>query len=465
MNSTPPNVLIVDDEPPIRDLLTLTLQKMDINSGAAESVTAARQLLEKDQFDLCFTDMQLPDGNGIELVKHIQKYFPHMPVAVITAYGSMETAVEALKAGAFDFVSKPIHLENLRNLVNTALKLRDVEEQPEEVAEEETGTYKLLGDSEPIRELRAFINKVSRKDAPVHIRGESGTGKELVARLIHEKGPRGDGPFVPVNCGAIPGELMESEFFGHKKGSFTGAVTDKEGLFQAANHGTLFLDEVADLPLAMQVKLLRAIQERAVRPVGTTQEKPVDVRLVSATHQNLENQVKEHKFRQDLYYRINVIELRTPSLREHPDDIAVLARHVLKSLAGEGEPAQIDDSAIEKLSHYAFPGNVRELENLLERALALCDGNAITDGDLLLPSSGATPAEVTDAQGITVISSDAGDTGPELGESLDDYIARIERDAIKKALKETNNNKTEAAKKLGISFRSLRYKIQKLGIG
>jgi len=464
MSSTP-NVLIVDDEPPIRDLLTLTLQKMDINSGAAESVTAARELLEKDQFDLCFTDMQLPDGNGIELVKHIQKHFPDMPVAVITAYGSMETAVEALKAGAFDFVSKPIHLENLRNLVNTALKLRNVEETPEETVEEDTSVYKLLGDSNPIRELRAFINKVSRKDAPVHIRGESGTGKELVARLIHDKGPRGDGPFVPVNCGAIPGELMESEFFGHKKGSFTGAVTDKAGLFQAANHGTLFLDEVADLPLAMQVKLLRAIQERAVRPVGSTQEKPVDVRLVSATHQNLENQVKEHKFRQDLYYRINVIELRTPSLREHPEDIAILADHVLNSLVDNEEPAQISDSAVNKLSHYAFPGNVRELENLLERGLAMCEGNTITDDDLLLPSSGATPAQVTDAQGITVISSESSDTGPEFGESLDDYVARIERDAIEKALQETNNNKTEAAKRLGISFRSLRYKIQKLEIG
>ncbi|MDH3694286.1 MAG: sigma-54 dependent transcriptional regulator, partial [Gammaproteobacteria bacterium] len=429
-----------------------------------ESVTAARELLEEDQFDLCFTDMQLPDGNGIELVKHIQKHFPNMPVAVITAYGSMETAVEALKAGAFDFVSKPIHLENLRNLVNTALKLRSVEEVAQQPQDESGDGQKLLGDSNDIRELRAFINKVSRKDAPVHIRGESGTGKELVAQLIHEKGPRRDGPFVPVNCGAIPNELMESEFFGHKKGSFTGAVTDKEGLFQAANHGTLFLDEVADLPLAMQVKLLRAIQERAVRPVGSTQEKPVDVRLVSATHQNLEKLVKEKRFRQDLYYRINVIELRTPSLRGHPEDIAILARHVLKSLAGDEKPASISDEAVEKLAQYAFPGNVRELENLLERALALCDENTITEDDLFLPSTD-DPATATDALGITVISSESAVAGPGHHESLDDYVARIERDAIEKALKETNNNKTEAAKQLGISFRSLRYKIQKLDIG
>ncbi len=459
MSSTP-NVLIVDDEPPIRDLLTLTLQKMQINSGAAESVTAARELLEKDRFDLCFTDMQLPDGNGIELVKHIQQRYPDMPVAVITAYGSMETAVEALKAGAFDFVSKPIHLENLRNLVNTALKLRKVDGETEALEENE-GDHQLLGDSSAIRELRTFIDKVSRKDAPVHIRGESGTGKELVARLIHEKGPRRDGPFVPVNCGAIPSELMESEFFGHKKGSFTGAVTDKEGLFQAANHGTLFLDEVADLPLTMQVKLLRAIQERAVRPIGSTQEKPVDVRLVSATHQNLEKLVKDQKFRQDLYYRINVIELRTPSLREHPADISILAGHILKTLAGNGA-ATITDEAITKLAQYTFPGNVRELENLLERALALCERNTITEVDLLIPTVENATAELAEPGSVSITTETT--SGPQQGESLDDYVSRIERDAIEKALKATNNNKTEAAKRLGISFRSLRYKIQKLGI-
>ncbi|MGB5305140.1 MAG: sigma-54 dependent transcriptional regulator, partial [Gammaproteobacteria bacterium] len=355
-----PLALIVDDEPDIRELLELTLGRMQIDTRSAADLAQAHILLQSEHFDICLTDMRLPDGNGIDLVRHIQQHHANLPVAVITAYGNMDSAVEALKAGAFDFISKPVDLHVLRNLINSVLKLSH--DYPDH---DRRSRDTLLGDSKALRGIRSTIEKLSRSQAPVYISGESGTGKEMVAKLIHSKGPRSDNPFVPVNCGAIPSELMESEFFGHKKGSFTGAVADKDGLFQVAEGGTLFLDEVAELPLHMQVKLLRAIQEKAVRPVGAQREIPTDVRILSATHRDLAQQVEEGLFRQDLYYRLNVIQLPVPPLRERREDIPVLAAHCLQKLA---PGLQLDAAAQRALEDYQFPGNVRELENILERA-------------------------------------------------------------------------------------------------
>jgi two-component system response regulator PilR (NtrC family) len=392
--------------------------------------------------------MRLPDGNGIDLVREISRDHPELPVAVITAYGNTESAVEALKSGAFDFVSKPVDLEVLRNLVNSALKL-----SPEISPGEGTPTLQLLGRSAAMRDIRETIAKLARSQAPVYISGESGVGKELAAKLIHDQGPRCDGPFVPVNCGAIPTELMESEFFGHRKGSFTGAHADKDGLFQAANGGTLFLDEVAELPIHMQVKLLRAIQEKAVRPIGARDEVSLDVRILSATHKELAACVERGEFRQDLYYRINVIELHMPSLRERPEDIPELARHVLGRIApawGIDTPT-LSEESLEQLRQYPFPGNVRELENILERALTLCEGEVIEPSHLQLRQTAINTGEqptVADRGGMP----------------LEDYIESIERDAILKALEETRYNKTAAARKLGITFRALRYRLKKLGL-
>ena len=436
--------LIVDDEPDIRELLEMTLGRMGIDTVAAADLGEAFGRLRDERFDLCLTDMRLPDGNGIELVGHIQEHHPELPVAVITAFGSMETAIAALKAGAFDFVSKPVDLTVLRGLVEKALKLSSRSAGRRPPAEQ-----RLLGESPVILRVRELIAKLARSQAPVYISGESGTGKELVARLIHENGPRADMPFVPVNCGAIPSELMESEFFGHRKGSFTGALTDKPGLFQAAHGGTLFLDEAAGLPMHMQVKLLRAIQEKAVRPIGAQKEVKIDVRILSATHKDLGELVQRNAFRQDLYYRINVIELHVPSLREHPEDIPLLAGSILRRLGGQWghDTPQLDPTAIQALSGYPFPGNVRELENILERAMTLCDGNVIRAEDLQLPQP-------------------SGDTGAATaaGEPLPEYLGEIEREAILQALEETHWNRTAAARKLGITFRALRYRLKKLGI-
>lgn len=442
-------VLVIDDEPDIRELLELTLGRMNLETRSAANLDEARHLLEGFQFNLCLTDMRLPDGNGIDLVRHIQEKYPQLPVAVITAHGNMETAIAALKAGAFDFVSKPLDLNDLRNIVRSALKVSQVPApKPEQL-----GTRELLGESPAIQKVRAMIEKLARSQAPVYISGESGTGKELAARLIHELGPRGSKPFVPVNCGAIPEQLMESEFFGHKKGSFTGAVQDKDGLFKAADSGTLFLDEVGDLPVHMQVKLLRAIQEKSIRPVGGQSEIRVDVRILSATHRKLHELVKEGKFRQDLYYRLNVIELPVPSLRGRPEDIPLLAEALCERLSASQGMAvpQLSAQALEAMSHYHFPGNVRELENILERALTLCDGNEITAEDLQLRE---------EAQAVTEL------THPEFSGqgSLEEYLEQVERGAIEQALARTNRNKTAAAKLLGITFRALRYKLEKLGI-
>ncbi|SFR89595.1 two-component system, NtrC family, response regulator PilR [Dyella sp. OK004] len=461
-------VLVIDDERDIRELLTITLGRMDLQVDAVGTVTDARRALEDRSYDLCFTDMRLPDGNGHEVIELIATKYPDMPVAMITAYGNVDAAVSALKAGAFDFVSKPVDIQMLRQLVRTALKL--AEEKRSDAATAKTGGSgdRLIGDSPAMQQVRSTITKLARNQAPVYIAGESGVGKELVARLIHEQGPRASGPFVPVNCGAIPSELMESEFFGHRKGSFTGAVSDKEGLFQAANGGTLFLDEVAELPLHMQVKLLRAIQEKAVRPIGAREEIPVDVRILSATHKNLAALVEQGQFRQDLFYRINVIELRVPPLRERRGDVPLLSNFILRQLAVKsgGAPGRLLPNAQQALESYDFPGNVRELENVLERAMAMCDGDQIDTIDLMLPQRtprAEQPATHAAAPTHTA-PPPAHAPAPTADGGLDDYISNIERTAIIKALEESRYNKTAAAKKLGITFRALRYKLKKLGI-
>ena len=430
-----PLALIIDDEPDICELLTLTLGRMDIRTRTAGDVSSAKELLGSSRFDLCLTDMRLPDGDGLELVEWIQTNATGVPVAVITAHGNVETAVQALKLGAFDFISKPLDLANLRNIVENALKLDKSKEQKS----------RLQGESAPMQELREMVDKVARSQAPVHISGESGTGKELVARLIHESGPRADGPFVPVNCGAIPAELVESEFFGHLKGSFTGAVRDKIGLVQSADGGTLFLDEIADLPLSMQVKLLRVIQEKTVRPVGSSQEQPANARILSATHRKLGQMVAAGEFREDLYYRINVIELTVPALRDRGDDVIGLAEHILDKLHSN---ISLDGSARRALLIYSFPGNVRELENMLERAVTLCTSGTIGDSDLNLRQSATTEDSPTASPST------------DLGNQVED----VQRQAIMEALEKTRYNKTAAAKLLGLSFRQLRYRIKKLGI-
>ena len=438
--------LIIDDEPDLRELLEITLGRMKLDTRSARNLKEARECLAREHYDLCLTDMRLPDGCGLELVQFIQQQYPQLPVAMITAYGSLDTAIGALKAGAFDFLTKPVDLGRLRELVNTALRLRTP--NPNEL----TVDSRLLGASPPMNLLRKQIGKLARSQAPVYISGESGSGKELVARLIHEQGPRHEQPFVPVNCGAIPSELMESEFFGHKKGSFTGAMEDKPGLFQAANGGTLFLDEVADLPLPMQVKLLRAIQEKAVRAVGGAKEVVVDVRILCATHKDLASEVAAGRFRQDLYYRLNVIELRVPPLRERREDIAQLAEVMLRRLAQEcGETqARLQPDALAKLQSYRFPGNVRELENMLERAYTLCEGEEIKPSDLRL----------SDAPGMP----ENGEASLAQIDNLEDHLEEVERKLIMQALEETRWNRTAAAQRLGLSFRSMRYRLKKLGL-
>jgi two-component system response regulator PilR (NtrC family) len=447
--ATPSSALIVDDERDIRELLVLTLGRMGIRVDTAADLTAARAHLAAEKYDLCLTDMRLPDGNGLELVSHISERFPDTPVAMITAYGNVEAAVDALKAGAFDFVTKPVNLAVLRRLVQNALDLREKRRaQPTH--------NRLVGESARMQQLRATIAKLARSQAPVYIAGESGVGKELVARLIHEQGPRSSGPFVPVNCGAIPAELMESELFGHRKGSFTGAHADKEGLFQAANGGTLFLDEVAELPLHLQVKLLRVIQEKSVRPVGASTELPLDVRILSATHKNLAALVEEGRFRHDLYYRINVIALPVPPLRERREDIAAIAGAILARRAAEsGVPEfRLSESAQQALHAYPFPGNVRELENILERATAMCEGEVIDAPDLGLVV-GTGSRQGTEARR---------ESGEAAEAPLEQALLDIERDRIQSALEACRYNKTRTAAHLGITFRALRYKLKKLGI-
>ena len=442
-----PLALIIDDEPDIRELLEITLIRMDVDCLSAENLQEAYSLLKKNKFDICLTDMRLPDGNGLELVSYIQANTPQLPVAVITAHGNMESAIQALKSGAFDFLSKPVDLEVLRSLVRAAIKLKKSETEL---------SYKLIGNTSTIDATRKTISKLARSQAPVYISGETGTGKELVARMIHEQGARSSGKFVPVNCGAIPTDLMESELFGHVKGSFTGAISNKEGLFQIAEGGTLFFDEVAELPLHMQVKLLRAIQEKTVRPVGSTNEIPVDVRILSATHQDLNTLVGEGKFRQDLFYRINVIEIHVPTLRERSEDIPLLVEHILVQIASKmgQEITNLSQEAISKLQSYSFPGNIRELENILERALALTEGDVIVPEDLHLKEEPRKSEHEKQEQEEPETNSD----------SLEHQLDDVERKAILGVLEQTRWNRTVAAKKLGLSLRALRYRLEKFGL-
>lgn len=434
-------VLVVDDEADIRELLELSLIRMGLTVESAGSIGEAKRLLEAKAFDLCLTDMRLPDGEGMELVRHISATCADLPVAVITAYGSTENAVAALKNGAFDYLTKPLALDQLRTLIKSALAI------PQNATLSPSGMPELLGQSASMQAVRATIGKLAKSQAPVYVTGESGSGKELAARAIHSSGARRDQPFVPVNCGAIPENLVESEFFGYRKGAFTGADADHDGFFHAANGGTLFLDEVADLPLGMQVKLLRAIQEKRVRKIGAATEEPVDVRIICATHQNLQSCVEAGKFRQDLYYRLAVIELRMPPLRECREDIPLLASSILDRYSGGAGP-RLSAAATSLLVGYNFPGNVRELENILERAVALAGGEEILPDDLQLspPSIISEPAT-------------GGGKWP-----LQDYLDRIEREAILDALEQTRFNRTAAAKVLGISFRSLRYRMERLGV-
>lgn len=465
---TKPLALIVDDEPDICELLELTLNRMDIDTLSAENLQTAYKHLNEQNISICLTDMRLPDGNGIELVKKIQTQAKHIPVAMISAHGNMDTAIEALKAGAFDFVSKPLELAELRNLVKSAVKLANKSQQQVEDSSEKNQesltqktlpdsqnlnnnnqTTRLLGNSIAMQTTKILINKLAKSQAPVFISGESGTGKELAAKQIHELSSRSDSPFIPVNCGAIPTELMESEFFGHIKGSFTGAHKDKNGLFQAAHDGTLFLDEVADLPLSMQVKLLRAIQEKAIRPVGSPQEEKINIRLISATHKNLKQLVADGEFRQDLYYRINVIELIMPPLRERKDDISPLAVFFLGKLSDEDTQYLLSQEAINVLNNYSFPGNVRELENILERAVALCDDKLIQASDLSLHENIPAITPSSDSTSETIIFSES---------PLKD------EQQIKQALEKTHWNRKAAAELLGVTYRQFRYSLKKLGL-
>ncbi len=433
-------VLIVDDEPDIRELLEITLSRMGLETRSAEDYSNATRLLNEENFDLCLTDMKLPDGDGIALVEFIQQQFPNIPTAVITAHGSIDLAIKAMKSGAFDFVSKPVSLDTLRNLIENALTLPSTAQQVSSLTESK---YQIIGETDIITDLRRSIAKFARSQAPVFIQGQSGTGKELVARQIHLQSSRGEAPFIAINCGAIPSELMESEFFGHLKGSFTGATSDSEGLFRAANGGTLFLDEIADLPLAMQVKLLRVIQEKTVRPVGSQQEESIDVRIISASHKDLDAMVQEGLFRQDLYYRINVIGITVPTLSERSEDIAQLTDHILAKLNKEnGSKTTLGKTALQALMKYSFPGNVRELENILERATALCENDEISIGDLQIPDN---------------------DTATDKSQtSLGTMTENMEKEQIIQSLEENRWNQSATARALGITLRQLRYKIEKL---
>ena len=442
-----PRVLVVDDEEDIRELLDLTLARMGLPADCAGSVAEARRFLEKEHYSLCLTDMRLPDGEGLEIVRLIGSQYGQTPVAVITAFGSADNAVAALKAGAFDYLAKPVALDQLRSLIKSAINLPSSGTTPDMTTDSaDKSTGQLIGSSPAISSAREMIGKLARSQAPVYISGESGSGKELAARLIHHQSSRRDAPFVPVNCGAIPENLMESEFFGYRKGAFTGADSDREGFFQVASGGTLFLDEVADLPLTMQVKLLRAIQEKKVRKVGSAVEEAVDVRIVSATHRKLKECVEASTFRQDLYYRLNVIELKMPALRERQEDIPQLVDALLSRICPNSRPT-LTDAAMQALREYAYPGNVRELENILERATALCFDSQVGLDDLQLA------ADPEDEGGSSMS-----------GETLDDHINRVEKQAILEALAKTGFNRTAAARLLGITFRSLRYRIERLGI-
>ena len=464
-------VLLVDDEPDILQLLEIALARMNLNTLSAKTLTEAMQLLEHNEPDLCLTDMKLPDGNGLQLVEHVQQLDKELPVAVITAHGSVEAAIDALKLGAFDFVSKPVALDKLRELVGHALNLK----RTDALGDSLDSSRDLIGKSPATERLREKIAKVARTQAPIHVHGESGAGKEVVARLIHQSSARQSGPFIAINCGAIPPELVESELFGHLKGSFTGAMHAKQGLFQAADGGTLLLDEIADLPLATQVKLLRVLQEKAVRPVGSESEVGVDVRLISATHKRLNQEVAAGRFRDDLFYRINVIDIAVPALKDRREDVPDLATHLLEKIAEENgtSPKSLSAEAMAHLTQADFPGNVRQLENVLARAAALADTDEIQIDDLEIMASASTvthtaelnrdtnenlntPATSIGNQNMTTLDAVGGD--------LEGHMDSIEREILQNAMTEYRWNKTAAAKALSVSFRSLRYRLKKLGL-
>ena len=473
-----PRVLVVDDEADLRELLELTLVKMGLGVDGAGTLAQARALLAAAprDYQMVLTDMRLPDGLGLELVREVSATYKNTPIAVVTAFGSADNAVSALKAGAFDYICKPVALDQLRLMVRSALKLNAAPPAGRAADGGEGGTggdggdaagaapaaSRLKGDSAVIEALRTQITRLARSMAPVAISGESGSGKELAAREIHAQSARAGKPFIAVSCGAIPESLMEAEFFGYRKGAFTGAADDRDGFFQAANGGTLMLDEVADLPLAMQVKLLRAVQERRVRKIGATDEEPVDVRIISATHKNLAQCVEQGGFRQDLFYRLNVIELSLPPLRERLDDLAVLTGAILERIGSAGNKVALGEGVLDALRAHSFPGNVRELENILERALAFADGGVIEVADLAL--KGGRDAEVAAPSPESTRESTPAPIPAPLPASLPDYLHQVERDIILRALAQTQFNRTQAAQLLGISFRQLRYQMQKLNI-
>jgi two-component system, NtrC family, response regulator PilR len=456
-----PRVLVVDDEPDLLTLMQLTLTKLGLEVVTADSRHSALEALDRQSYALCLTDMQLGDGTGLDVLAAIAERGLDLPCAVITAFGNADNAVAALKAGAFDYLAKPVSLDQLRTLVKSAIQLPEKRSSTSSAVSPVTsapGAPALVGESATIEALRTLLAKLANTLTPVHVCGESGTGKELAARILHASGPRANGPFVAVNCGAIPENLMESEFFGYRKGAFTGADSDRDGFFQAASNGTLFLDEVADLPLALQVKLLRAIQEKKVRKVGHTVEDAIDVRIVSATHKNLGSQVQSGHFRQDLFYRLNVLQVAMPALREIATDIAVIAARTLARITG-GTATQLSPSALVALSRYPFPGNVRELENVLERAVALADDPLKIDASdlrLTLDDNAVTQAAAT---GAPVGTGNLAGRTP-----LQDFLDRSERETLELALTQTRGNRTQAAKLLGITFRSMRYRLERLGM-
>lgn len=456
------NILVLDDEPDILELLSITIKRMGLSCVTTDTIAKAKSYLEEQDFQLCLTDMRLPDGSGLDFVSHISQNFSHVPVVMITAYGSMDVAIQAMKGGAFDFLSKPVDLEKLRSIIKNALRLEDTIQNDSS----EPILPNILGHSEALIRLKTQMIKVARSHAPVFIHGESGSGKELVARGIHQAGPRASEAFIAVNCGAIPSELMESEFFGHKKGAFTGASNNKEGFFQAAHGGTLLLDEVADLPLVMQVKLLRAIQENTIRPVGSEKEIPVDVRILSASHKNLQQEVEDKNFREDLFYRLDVINLQVPPLRDRLSDVPELSEHILTKLSdslGFGS-IKLSQGAMDKLSHYHFPGNIRELENILQRAITLTDSDAIEAEDLSLKPNPKTGERPTQPKTIEREIKNKESHSLPSGYTLEEYLESIEKEIITRTLEECRWNKTATAEQLGMSFRSIRYRLKKLGI-
>ncbi|MCA0177620.1 MAG: sigma-54 dependent transcriptional regulator [Proteobacteria bacterium] len=464
-------VLVVDDEPDLLTLYELTLLREGHDVDTAASVEEAWARLTERVYALVICDLRLPDGNGLDLLRRLEAGKRRERVVVVTAYGSTENAVEALKAGAFDYLSKPVDLRQFRQLVNTALGQTPTAPQSAPQATSRlpppVSPRALVGDAPAMAQVRERVDKVARSMAPVLVQGESGTGKELVARAIHAASPRAGQPFVAVNCGAIPENLIEAEFFGYRKGAFTGANEDRMGFFQAAQGGTLFLDEIGDLPLSMQPKLLRVIQERAVRPVGATAEVPTNVRIVSATHRDLATEVAEGRFRQDLYYRLNVIAITVPPLRERLTDLLALAQALLERIAhdaGVADAPMLTGDALARLTRHPFPGNVRELENLLHRAVAMAAGAEIDEADLGLPAHEPDALDEAAAAADAERASASGEPSADLPTDLARHLDEVERALLLQALHAHGFNRTAAGARMGLTLRQMRYRMARLGI-